>query len=227
MAEAISEVSTSREDSDNAAPPFDVAGFIVAGQRMPIVPEVDAPESDALPDDVMRGVNWGAEDGIASAFTRRFGQDWRYCAQWSKWLVWTGQRWNEDQVLYIHHLSRGICRAASEKADSPRLKAKLASASTISAVERMVRAEPTHAASVDEWDSDIWLLNTPGGVVDLRTVCAIDAYHLPRNRLWCGQKWVFFGSCGSCLFHLVPTIPSVNEITNFRLRNLGSFLEPN
>ena len=36
-------------------------------------------------------------------------------------------------------------------------------------MERIARAEPKHAATVDEWDGDIWLLNTPGGVVDLRT----------------------------------------------------------
>ena len=145
---------------------FDVAGFISAGERIPVMPDFndDEPESPSV-----TGINWTTEDGLAMAFTRRYGEDWRYCAQWSKWLVWTGQRWNEDQVLYIHHLTRGVCRVASNKADSSRLKSKLASASTISAVERMVRAEPTHAATVDEWDADIWLLNTPGGVVDLRT----------------------------------------------------------
>jgi putative DNA primase/helicase len=26
-----------------------------------------------------------------------------------------------------------------------------------------------HAATTDEWDADPWLLNTPGGVVDLKT----------------------------------------------------------
>ena len=165
-ADALAEALVDRSEDD--PPPFDVTGFIVAGQRMPVVRDMEAPLPDDTSSDLMAGVTWGTEDGIASVFTRRYGQDWRYCAQWNKWLVWTGQRWNEDQVLFVNHLSRGVCRAASMKADSPRLKSKLASASTIAAVERIARAEPTHAATVDEWDADIWLLNTPGGVVDLR-----------------------------------------------------------
>ncbi len=166
-ADALAEALVERSDDD--PPPFDVTGFIVAGQRMPVVRDMEAPLPEDTSSELMAGVTWGTEDGIASVFTRRYGQDWRYCAQWNKWLVWTGQRWNEDQVLFVNHLSRGVCRATSMKADSPRLKAKLASASTIAAVERIARAEPTHAATVDEWDADIWLLNTPGGVVDLRT----------------------------------------------------------
>jgi putative DNA primase/helicase len=36
-------------------------------------------------------------------------------------------------------------------------------------VDRLARADRRHAATVDQWDSDAWLLNTPGGIVDLRT----------------------------------------------------------
>lgn len=166
-ADALTEGLHGRTDDDSR--PFDVTGFIVAGQRLPVARDMESPVLEEAPGDRITGISWGTEDGLASAFTRRHGEDWRYCAQWSKWLVWTGQRWNEDQILFVNHLARGICRAASMKADSPRLKAKLASASTIAAVERIARAEPKHAATVDEWDAVIWLLNTPGGVVDLRS----------------------------------------------------------
>jgi putative DNA primase/helicase len=102
------------------------------------------------------------------AFTRQFGEDWRYCSSWGKWLVWNGVRWNIDKSLYVHHLSRTVCRAASYKADTPRLKARLASSGTMSAVERIVRTEPRHSATVEEWDANPWLLNTPGGIIDLK-----------------------------------------------------------
>ncbi|MGD7248220.1 phage/plasmid primase, P4 family, partial [Ralstonia pseudosolanacearum] len=36
-------------------------------------------------------------------------------------------------------------------------------------VEKIARSDPKHAATADEWDADVWALNTPGGVVDLRT----------------------------------------------------------
>ncbi|MGA3954058.1 phage/plasmid primase, P4 family [Ralstonia nicotianae] len=144
---------------------FDVAGYLAAGARVPVVPEVD----DSVSADVLEGVDWETEDGLATAFTRRYGDDWRYCSLWGKWLVWTGVRWNPDQLLYVTHLSRGVCRAASLKAEAPRQKAKLASSSTIASVEKIARSDPKHAATADEWDADMWALNTPGGVVDLRT----------------------------------------------------------
>lgn len=45
----------------------------------------------------------------------------------------------------------------------------VASAKTVAAVVRLAKADRRHAATVDQWDADPWLLNTPGGVVDLRT----------------------------------------------------------
>jgi hypothetical protein len=45
----------------------------------------------------------------------------------------------------------------------------LASSATISSVEKIARSDPKHASTAEEWDADIWALNTPGGVVDLRT----------------------------------------------------------
>jgi putative DNA primase/helicase len=55
------------------------------------------------------------------------------------------------------------------RADNPKVAAKLASAGTVGGVERLARADRRHAATTDEWDADPWLLNTPGGVVDLKT----------------------------------------------------------
>jgi putative DNA primase/helicase len=143
---------------------FDVAGFLAAGDRMPVVRQAD--ESTAS--DIVDGLDYTTEDGLAMAFTRQFGEDWRYCSSWGKWLVWNGVRWNIDKSLYVHHLSRTVCRAASYKADTPRLKARLASSGTMSAIERIVRTEPRHSATVEEWDADPWLLNTPGGIIDLK-----------------------------------------------------------
>jgi putative DNA primase/helicase len=151
--------------ADAIAEGFDVRGFLTTGDRLSVATQGDAPIEDKL----VEGIDWTTEDGLATAFTRRYGEDWRYCAQWGKWLVWTGIRWNPDQLLYIQHLSRNICRAASFKADTPRLRARLASSSTIGAVERIARSDPKHASMAEHWDGDVWLLNTPGGVVNLRS----------------------------------------------------------
>lgn len=144
---------------------FDFAGFLAVGERMPVMRSIE----EIAPPDLLTGIDWTTEDGLSTTFTRHYGENWRYCALWGKWLVWTGVRWNADQVLFVAHLARGICRTASIKADSPRLTAKLASSATISAVERIARSDPKHASTAEEWDADIWALNTPGGVVDLRS----------------------------------------------------------
>lgn len=144
---------------------FDVYGFLQMGDRVPVTQQIVEDSYIDLGDDV----DWNTEEGLAAAFTRHYGEDWRYCALWGKWFVWNNVRWNVDQSLYIHHLSRNICRTAAYKADTPRLRARLGSSSTIAAVERIIRSDPRHAATTTDWDTNVWLLNTPGGVINLRT----------------------------------------------------------
>jgi len=45
----------------------------------------------------------------------------------------------------------------------------IASAKTVAAVERLAKSDRRIAATVAQWDSDPWMLNTPGGMVNLRT----------------------------------------------------------
>jgi putative DNA primase/helicase len=49
------------------------------------------------------------------------------------------------------------------------LKRSLLSAKTVAAVERLARSDQRLAATVDQWDRDPWLLNTPAGTVELKT----------------------------------------------------------
>jgi putative DNA primase/helicase len=39
----------------------------------------------------------------------------------------------------------------------------------VAAVERLARSDRRIAATIDQWDADPWLLNTPAGMIDLRT----------------------------------------------------------
>ncbi|WP_291988461.1 phage/plasmid primase, P4 family [Candidatus Accumulibacter sp. ACC007] len=144
---------------------FDVPAFLATGAHVTIQPPVAEEENEPGDENAV----WATDDALALSFTRRYAQDWRYCAQWGKWLVWTGNRWQPDDTLLVTHLMRHICREAAIKASSHRLAAKLASSSTVNGVERLARSERRHASTSDEWDSDPWLANTPGGVVDLRT----------------------------------------------------------
>lgn len=149
---------------------FDVAGFIAHGPRLQMHLISDDPELD--PANAGNGIEesvWGTEDALALAFTRRYHRDWRYVATWGRWLVWDGHRWRAEDTLAATDLIRHVCRQAAMKADNPKIAAKLAASSTVGGVERLARADRRHAGTTDEWDADPWLLNTPGGVVDLKT----------------------------------------------------------
>ncbi|WP_281648155.1 phage/plasmid primase, P4 family [Parendozoicomonas sp. Alg238-R29] len=143
--------------------PFDVRGFITSGERTPVRLSDNA--SPALP----AGTSLLTDDDITEAFHHLHKDNWRYCAQWGRWFVWTGQRWCPDRVLYVNHLSRELCREAAREAENDRQRTRLASNSTIQNVVKLARSAPCHATVTEDWDGDPWLLNTPGGVVDLKT----------------------------------------------------------
>jgi len=147
--------------ADAAAEGFDVGAFLASGPRMCIKP------SSAI--GAQEATVWATDDALALSFTVRYAEDWRYCAAWGKWLVWTGTHWQPDETLLVHHLIRSICREAAVKVDSHRLAAKLLASSTVGGVDRLARSDRRHASTSNEWDADLFALNTPGGVVDLRT----------------------------------------------------------
>ncbi|WP_247424605.1 phage/plasmid primase, P4 family [Ralstonia pseudosolanacearum] len=151
--------------ADAVAEGFDIAAFIAHGPRLQMHDVADNPEPVIGSDESV----WGTEDALALAFTRRYHRDWRYVAAWGRWLVWDGHRWRTEDTLAATDLIRNVCRHAAVNADNPKLAAKLATSGTVGGVERLARADRRHAATTGEWDADPWLLNTPGGVVDLKT----------------------------------------------------------
>jgi P4 family phage/plasmid primase-like protien len=104
------------------------------------------------------------EDAIALVFAERHADTLRYCHDWGMWLRWDGIRWIRERRRLAFHFAREIAREANWEG-----KATPAKASTAGGVERFAQADPRLATVSDEWDTDQWLLNTPGGTVDLRT----------------------------------------------------------
>ncbi len=113
-----------------------------------------------------------SEDALAAEFTKQHAATWRYVAGWGQWLTWTGCVWKREETLGAYHLARMICRATASCVPSAKLRSRLAAASTVSAVERLARADRAHATTTEVWDRDPWALNTPGGVIDLRTAAS-------------------------------------------------------
>jgi len=109
------------------------------------------------------------DEALALQFANIYKDKLRYVAAWARWLHYDGQRWRFDDTLLVFDPVRKICRKAAAKCKKPKIAAALASAKTVAAVERLARADRCIAASIDQWDADKWLLNTPAGMVNLKT----------------------------------------------------------
>ncbi len=109
-----------------------------------------------------------SEDELALTFSQRHLGQLLYVPALGTWLRWDSCRWKTDDVLAVFDLSRAVCREAAAKEEGSKA-VKLASAATVAAVERLARSDPRHARRVEDFDADPWSLNTPAGVVDLRT----------------------------------------------------------
>ncbi|HEV2400855.1 MAG TPA: phage/plasmid primase, P4 family [Candidatus Sulfotelmatobacter sp.] len=112
-----------------------------------------------------------SEEALALRFSRQYADDLRYVSSWGHWMCWDGLRWTNDNTLHVFDLARGICRKASAECGDARDRTamRIAAAQTVTAIERLARADRRHAARVEQWDTNVWLLNTPQGTVDLRT----------------------------------------------------------
>lgn len=105
------------------------------------------------------------EDDIGLIFSEIYRDKLRYVAQMGHWLLWDGKAWGKDNILEVFDMIRRLCREQFSTDSS--LRNKMLNAKTISAIERLVRSDQAHRATVDQWDSDDWVLNTPLGMVDL------------------------------------------------------------
>ena len=111
-----------------------------------------------------------SDDALALMFAANHANDLRYTAGLGRWNIFDGTRWALDEKLEVLNRSRELCRAASVPfGDKPRVVNRMRSAGTIRAVENLARCDPRFAATLEQWDADPLLLNTPDGVVDLRT----------------------------------------------------------
>lgn len=110
-----------------------------------------------------------SDDALALEFTERHKDKLHYVALWGKWLRWDGARWRFDDTLKVFDLARAVARDFANHCSDRDQKPKIASAGKVAAIERLARSDRRHAATVEIWDSDPWLLNTPGGVVNLET----------------------------------------------------------
>ena len=104
-----------------------------------------------------------SEDLIALRFTRDHGQTMRYDHDVGRWYQWQVTHWRSLAVPAAFHYAREIGRELSAA------KKGTCKATVAGGVERFAKADPAHRVTSEIWDSNPWLLGTPGGTLDLRT----------------------------------------------------------
>lgn len=119
-----------------------------------------------------------SEDNVALLLADGVRDQFRYVPGWGRWMWWEENRWVYDERLRAFDASRRFCRfaATAARADgglTPSQQAAVAKtyglASTVSAVARLAQSDQRLSATTEQWDADLWALNTPGGIVDLQT----------------------------------------------------------
>lgn len=110
------------------------------------------------------------DDGNALRLVETHGDFVRYCPQRGLWLRWGGHRWVWDDAETIRERARHTARTMPDATKHDRAwRNKSLSSAAISAMCRLARTDPRVVANVGDLDAHPYQLNTPAGVVDLRT----------------------------------------------------------
>jgi putative DNA primase/helicase len=146
-----------------------------------------------------------AEDSIALAFAERYQHELRYVHKWGQWLRYDTSHWSFDETRHVFDLIRNLCREIAVSADKP--ISSIATAKTVAAVQRLTEADRRIAATVKQWDSSPWWLNTPDGIVDL-----VDGEMMPCDPLTYMTKVTSVAPNNNCPIPLWKTF--LRRVTN-------------
>lgn len=124
------------------------------------------------------------EQGTAVAFVDQFGMNVRHCGAFG-WMLWDGQKWLLDAEAEVYMLvmqfsddlygrARVAVQSAEDKAAKQRAEAELKHAirlRTSSGQKSLLSqvAQIVHEPAPESYDADPFILNTPDGIVDLKT----------------------------------------------------------
>jgi len=108
------------------------------------------------------------EDSVAMDFAAKYAGKLHYCHTTGCWFEFAGSHWRREEKKRAFHYSRVLARDRCAGAKA-RTKQNAGRASFANGVERFAQADTRLSVTADAWDSDPYLLATPGGTVDLRT----------------------------------------------------------
>lgn len=109
------------------------------------------------------------EDSTALLLVDAHRDTIRYCPGRGRWLVWTGHRWADDDQEHVRELARGVARRLPDGEEWRAYGRRARSSAGVSGVVRLARSDARVVAPVERLDARPYELNTPAGVVDLRS----------------------------------------------------------
>lgn len=132
--------------------------------------------SDLLASDSETPIEY-SDSALASRLARLHVSDMRYVAGGIGWVAWDGVKWARDVARRHMAYTRSVCSKASaealvrieQPAKAERVAARCASWPVMRNVAQIAETDPIMQITVEQLDSDIYILNTKSGVVDLRT----------------------------------------------------------
>lgn len=149
---------TSQRGEGEKAPEASFAGVHIEQPAHPVVPPAQSGSEDAE----------GIEAALVEQFVARHAGDLRYVEAEGGWRGWDGQRWRRDASSLARSAAFHLCRQAARDEENPSRRNAVGSERMRGAVERLSRDVRRMRADIDDFDAGDWLLNTPGGVVDLK-----------------------------------------------------------
>ena len=125
-----------------------------------------------LQGEIVPSVAVGSDDDLAQMFADANKRRLRYVDEWGTWHLYDGHRWVK---LPMPKVWNEICDLSRKYAANwlgkggEGARRDMLSRKKIAAAEALARGRSGIIIGADVWDADPWLLNTPNGVVDLRT----------------------------------------------------------
>jgi P4 family phage/plasmid primase-like protien len=113
-----------------------------------------------------------SDDGAALGLVDRFGEVIRFVPERGRWLAWTGVVWRWQPVSggIVREYAKQTARALPE-GDKAAVRHKTRALSAVGTAAMLAQAATDPRVAIDQGalDAHPWELNTPGGIVDLRT----------------------------------------------------------
>jgi len=181
----VNDPETVRAEWEGMKPPYDVGypwiasiarqfGFNDAVWEFEAIAALPTDESSLPP-----AVEYSEQD-LADTFLAEHGDRVRSVPLQKSWLVWDGARWKRDEKRVTPALARDTLRriadrvarqgaTAKEKRAALRLARAISSAQKVTNVLALAGADPRVTVIPEMLDAGRWVLNTPSGIVDLKT----------------------------------------------------------